>query len=63
MKCWDERPHPGEMIPYARDGFHYNPVRVAIVFPFVMGIELIFYLVYLLTLPFAAINEIVRGVS
>lgn len=63
MKCWEERPNPLEMIPYARDGFQYNPVRVAVVFPFVMAIELIFYLIYLLTLPFAMLNEIVRGVS
>ena len=63
MRCWDERPHPLEMIPYAKDGFQYNPVRVVIVFPFVMTIELIFYLLYLATLPFAMINELMREVS
>ena len=51
------------MIPYAKDGFQYNPVRVMVVFPFVMTIELIFYLIYFLTLPFAMINELMREVS
>lgn len=63
MRCLEKKPEPMKLVWLAADSFQYNPVRTILVSPLVFGVELIFCVLWCVTLPFAMINEIAGSVS